>query len=484
MWRKTDTISRIIGAVLKFFKIEKQIAAVEINGDIIKVVEALGPAGARTIIRINEAVFSRQHPEALSEAIKKLFAGNSPAGRVVVLNIPRHNFTARYAKLPSTDEEEIGKIGLMESLKYIPYNAEDIICGYRVVEKTSDGYSYVQLAAAESDMIKALVHAAENAGLAVRSARSGSEALFAWFLHVHAPGQNEIVLVVSVDSNYIDIVVIEGSKLTYTRGVSCHLSMAVDAMAKQIKLSADDYYKDSLKKIDKIFLTGLVEKAAQLEKALGVFFAIPITSIDQALAENLSAEARITLSNASFAGLLGIVWNEDKMKINLMPENACIFFAPAALKKGILVTTCLVLAVCLALTGLVMKKFHNKVMTLAYINSELKKMDPRINKMRKMLDDMEQVKQASSGASLAIDVLSDCAATGQGVLITMLSYERQKSFTVRGTAPSMNEAFSYTAALGKSPVLRNVRTRYVTKSAAAYGDMIDFEITGNISKGK
>ena len=66
----------------------------------------------------------------------------------------------------------------------------------------------------------------------------------------------------------------------------------------------------------------------------------------------------------------------------------------------------------------------------------------------------------------------------------MLNYESGKTFTIRGTSPSMNEAFDYAKALDKSPYFDDVRTKYVDKRAAGDEGLVDFEIIGNISKEK
>jgi Tfp pilus assembly protein PilN len=482
---KTDTISGIAGLFRKFFEPEKRTVAVEIDGDIVKVVEALKIDGTRKIVRIDEVTLSRQDAEPLRDAMKKLFGSNLSENRVIELNIPSHNLTTRYLRLPSTDDNELEEIVPIESLKHIPYSAEDIMCGYRVVEKTPDGYSHVQLAIAEAEAIKDLVSAAENVGLAVRSARAGFEALLEWYLRMRRGAQKETALVVSIDPNYIDMAVIEGDKLTFMRGISCHTSMTVNEMAEQVKISVDAYKKGSSKPIEIVFVTGLVEKASRLKDALSAVFTVPVSFIDQAQDADIGAEPRITLSNASFTGLLGIALDEDKMKINLMPRNARSFYAAGALKKSLFVTVCLALAVCLATAGLTMKKLHNKVRMAAYLDAQLKKVDPNIRKTRVLLDSMELINAALIPRPRAIDVLSESvAAAPRGVFVGMLNYESGKTFAIRGTSSSMNEAFDYAKALDKSLYFDNVRTKYVDKRAAGDEGLVDFEIIGNISKEK
>jgi len=483
---KTDTISGIVGLFRKLFEPQTRIVAVEIDGDIVKVVEALKDSdGTRKLLRIDETTLSRQDAEPLRDAMKRLFGPGSSESRVIELNIPSHNLTTRYLRLPSTDDKELEEIISIESLKHIPYSAEDIMCGYRVVEKTPDGYSHVQLAIAEAKMIKDLARAAENAGLAVKSVRAGFEALFEWYLRMRPGVQKETALVVIVDPNYIDIIVIEGGKLTFTRGVSCHISMTVDEMVEQVKMSVDAYRKDSSKSIETVFVAGSVEKASRLADALAAVFAVPISFVDQAQDADLNAEPRITLSNASYAGLLGIALDEDKMKINLMPPDARSFYAAGALKKNLLITACLALAVCLAAAGLTMKKLHNKIRMAAYLDAQLNKVDPNIRKARVLLDNIESLKTALSSRPRAIDVLSESvAAAPKGVFVGMLNYESGKTFTIRGTSPSMNEAFDYAKALDKSPYFDDVRTKYVDKRAAGDEGLVDFEIIGNISRKK
>ncbi|MBN2452970.1 MAG: pilus assembly protein PilM [Candidatus Omnitrophica bacterium] len=482
---KIDTISGIVGLFRKFFGPEKRTVAVEIDGDIVKLVESIKADGMRKLMRIDEVTLSGQGAEPLRDAMKRLFGSSPSENRVIELNIPCHNLTTRYLKLPSVDDNELEEIVPIEALKHVPYSAEDIMCGYRVIEKMPDGYSHVQLAIAEAKAIKDLAATAENAGLAVKSVRAGFETLLEWYLRMRRGAQKEAALVVSVDPNYIDMAVMEGDKLTFTRGVSCHNSMTVDEMTEQVKMSADAYRNDSPKFIETVFVTGSVEKASRLVDALSSVLAVPVSFVDQAQDPDLGVEQKIALSNASYTGLLGIALDEDSMKINLMPPDARSFYAAGALKKSLFVTVCLALAVCLAATGLTMKKLNDKIRMAAYLDAQLKKVDPNIRKARVLLDSIESINAARSMRPRAIDVLSESvAAAPRGVFVGMLNYESGKTFTIRGTSPSMNEAFDYAKALDKSSYFENVRTKYVDKRAAENEALVDFEIIGNISREK
>jgi len=487
MRSKINPLSRIAAALRKLFERENRIVAVEADGNIIKVVEALKLDGAQRLVRIEGLPIQPGDAASVSRAMGKLFAGRKPASRVVELNIPRHNLTMRLVKLPSTDDAELRQIISMESLKHIPYSAEDVIFGYRIVEKLADGYSQVQLVIAQAKLIKELINAAELAGLIVSSVRAGSEALLAWYLAAVKGESKENVLVINIDSNYLDMAVIEGGILIFTRGVSygSREPMTMDGMMEQIKLSINSYHKDSAKSIERALVTGLAEKAVQLKDAIGMMVAMPVAAIDQAEGAVLDDVQKSAIDSASFAGLLGIAWNKEEMKIDLTPENVREASRVALLKKSLLITVCLILAACVLATGIILKKIHDKAAAVEYINSELKRIDPSVRKARGMIDNMNAINAAVSLRPRAIDILGEVGrVTPQGVLITMLSYESQKTVAVRGTAPSLGEVFKYVIGLEKSPQLESVKIKYANKRATANAELVDFEISGNISKVK
>lgn len=429
--------------------------------------------GSREVVRVANL------PSTPEEAVEK-----SISVRAIKFNIPRHNLTVRLLRLPSTNDEELRKIIRLESVKHIPYADEDVILGHSVIEKLEDGYSRVLLAMAREKMVQEIIRAAGEKGLDIRLVAPGSESLFAWYRHAHEAGVDGTTLIINIGSNCMDIDVLEGDKLVFSRGVSysAHEAMTLGGMTDQIRISINTYHKESGKPVEKIVLTGIAGKADQLKEALAIIVKIPIEIIDQAKGITLDNDSLKALQEASFAELFGIALKPEEIKIDLTPENVREGRRLAVLKKGLIVSAALVVIGAVLVAGIVTKKIHDNAVKLSYVNSEIKKIEPKVSMAKRMLGNMAAIEEATGLRPLSVDMLSEVSRlTPQGILLNMLEYESRKSFTVRGTAPSLSDVFKYVTELEKSQYLENVKVKYGTKRVVSGREFVDFEITGSIT---
>lgn len=467
------------------FETEKRAISLEIGESFIKLAETQIIKGRRQVVRLMKKELSSKEDSAISEDIKRLLESLNIIQPKVHLNVPRHLVTIRFLKLPSTDDEEIKKIIKTESLKHLPYTDEDILYGYRIVEKQEDGYSNVLLAIAQAAIVKRLITILKAAEADTGLISLGAEVLFLWYSLAKESEGKEDVMLVNINSEYIDMDVIEDGKLTFTRGVRYDKedSSASEKIIDQIKISIATHQKKSAKSINKIILSGTRDKVRKCEDSLKGKSEIPVEVIDQMENIPIGENADIDLKETSFVELLGLSLKSEDVKINLVPEDILKEARLKLSKKSLIVTLTLTVLIMLAGSCLVMKKLHDKEIYLSYINRELNKMEPQVTRAKKMMKDINVIGEETGKKPLAIDILNEVyKATTPGISLNMLDFESNKSLTIRGNAPALSDVFKYVTMLEGSPFFKSVKVKYATKRVTEDRELADFEINCLLSQ--
>ncbi|OGW84398.1 MAG: hypothetical protein A2987_02235 [Omnitrophica bacterium RIFCSPLOWO2_01_FULL_45_10] len=452
-----------------------------------KVIETKKAKGKREITRLASVKLSSEKDEDISQEIRKLFKSQKIVSAKVRLNLPRHLATIRFLRLPSTNDEEIKKMLKTESLKYLPYAEEEIAYGHRILSKGDDGYSNVLLAIAQVTTLDRLLRLLKGADLSADSISIGSEGLFLWYL-LKAPdeGVPKAVILVNIDSDYIDIGIINDSTLVFTRGIPCDNVNLFNRMQvlDEVRVSIAAYQKESAEIVGKIILTGIRDKVNTCEDLFKKAMRIPIEARDQTQDTGVACEAAgLDSESPSFAELIGSALSFEKLKVDLLPSNISEEIRLRSLKNGLVVTLTLTALIgALALAG-VIKHLADKRVYLAYINKELTRIEPRVNRAKKMMDDINIVKEELEKRPLAIDILSEVyKLTPNGISLNMLDFERMKALVLRGRAGALSEIFKYIGLLEGSSYFENVRVKYATKRVVANREAVDFEISCSLSK--
>ncbi len=461
---------------------------VELGENFIKVAEVVLSKGKREIARLVKRPFRASEAGETDEAleVRNIFESLNIPHHPVRLNIPRHLVTVRFIKLPSTSEDEIRKMTRIESLKHVPYSDENVVSGYKIIERMPDGYSNVLIAVAQADTIQREADILKKAGLFVESVSLGSETLLLWYLAAREAEEAGTILLVNIDAGHIDIDVVAGNKLIFTRGVLSSLveTIPVERIIEEINVSIAAYRKESGKLIDKVVLSGMPASVDELKTLLAAKVKIPIDVIDQMKGIARRQDAHLELAEASFVELLGLALRYDGADINLLPETAQEEQRLELVKKNIM--TGLIVSVLIIVIGFgaILKKLHDKRAYISYIDSALSKIEPQVKTAKAMAREIDLVASKIAERPLAIDLVSEVfKITPSGITLTMMEYESYKTLTLRGTAPNLSDVFKYVTILGKAQYFKNVKVKYANKRTGQAGGA-DFEIICPVSKAK
>ena len=423
---------------------------------------------------------SGQGPDAVAEGVKKIFLSLGFTPQKVLLNIPRHLVTARFLKIPSVDDREIDKIIKIESIKHLPYTDEKVIYGYRVIEKTEDGYSNVLLVIAQASVVNNYLDILKNASVSgVKSLSLSSEALYSWYAFSREAEEKGNVMLVNLDTGRVDINVMEENNLVFTRGAaySADDPSVKEKIIRQVEISISTYQKESASSVSRIILTGAKSETARCYPAFSESLKLPVDIIDQAKNIPIDENIKAPIEEASFAELLGLSMGSDGIKINLLPEDA-VEDARIENTKNALITAVLLTALLVTLVfGVLIKKIRDKYVYLASISAKLKKMEPDIAVAKKMMTDVSVTRQIMARKPLAVDVFTEaCGITPAGMSLSTLDFESGRSLTVRGTAPALGDVLRYVTILENSPYFEGVKVKYANKRMSENKEITDFEI--------
>ncbi|MFA5256393.1 MAG: pilus assembly protein PilM [Candidatus Omnitrophota bacterium] len=423
---------------------------------------------------------SGKSPEAAAEGVKKALLSLGFVPERVLLNIPRHLVTARFLKIPSIDAPEIDKIIKIESVKHLPYTDEKVIYGYRIIEKTEDGYSRILLVIAQASIIKDFMDILKRASVSgVKSFSLSSESLYLWHILAGEPEEKGNVMLANLGRSCVDIDVVEDGKLVFTRGAaySANDPEKIENIIRQIKISISTYQKESANSVSRIELTGSKEDVAGCYQALSKSLKLPVIIIDQTKNIPINENVNAPEGDVSFTGLMGLSLKSDDIKINLLPESA-MEDARITNTKNTLIAAILLISILVALAfGILIKKIHDKYVYLASISSELKKMEPKVAVAKKMIKDVSVTRQIMARKPLAVDVFAEaCGITPAGMSLNTLDFESGKSLIIRGTAPALGDVLRYVTILENSPYFEGVKVKYANKRVSENKETTDFEI--------
>ena len=442
--------------------------------------------GKKYITSLTRKSISSQNADVIADEIKQIFQSLDPLPNKIQLNIPRYLVTARALEIPSIEDQEIDKIVKMELMKYIPYADENPIYGYKIVEKSEDGYSKILLVIAQSDTINNLLYILNKAGVRGLSLLSvSSETLFFWYILTRGGDKKEKVMLVNLDLDHVDIDIVEDDKLVFTRGVSYGAkdSEEMGKIASEIMVSMNTYQKESRKTVDRIILTGGNPETVNCKTILTGESNTVVEVIDQTKDMPFDENCGLPEKDASFAELLGLCLKSEEISINLLPENARKEARLGFLKKYFITAALLCTLFVMAAFGLLLKKLHDKDIYLAAINAELKSMDPKVAAARKIMKNISVIRKTMARKPLTIDLISEIyGITPEAISFNMLDLENEKSLTIRGEAQALNDVLKYRTILEDSRYFERVKVKYTNKRMVGSKEIAEFEINAVLSE--
>lgn len=465
-------------------KPEKTNVSLEIGDRFIRLAEVKSLKG-KLLFCFASKRLSLKEDKSISQEIHNLFKSLHIFETSVSLVMPRHLAISRIIRLPSIDEDEIREMVKIEAAKQMPYAAEGIISSYRIIEKQKDGYSGVLLSLVQEHIINRFIDILKNINVKVDKIALSSEALFNWYLYIQKESKKELpdkaLLVVNIDSEYVDIVIAEKEKILFARALS-HIRDRKN-IADEIGKSITIFKKERNLALGKIIVTGSGNEIKELESVIRQELNIDTEAVAQTNYLEVDKTLEADLNEISFVSHIGLLIKKDDVKINLLPEKIIQENELSVFKKSILNTFILFLCTVFVLMGLITKKMSDRSKYLAIINSKIKSMEPMVEQAKKMKEDIEIIDRELDKKIFAAGIVSEIhKITPADISFNFMDYKENESLVLRGNASTLERIIKYITTLENSLYFENVKIKYTTKRMVENRQKTDFEIVAAISR--
>ena len=426
-----------------------------------------------------------RNPQVVSRELKAVFSQQGLSKEQVSLVIPRHLAIVRFLHLPSTDEKEINSMAEIEAMKQIPYRIQDLITGKRIIEKQADGYSAVLSAAVEASQLKPFLDILDQAGIKPEKITLSSEALFAWYSALPdslKTSREKTIALISLDPDYIDIVILENQKIRFTRGFVYNssqdkLSPAID----EIKKSLLTYQRQASRQLNQAMLTGAQNLVDTVFKALQPELEVKLQLVSQNAGLEAIQEPKPDFKLVSFAGLAGLVLKGQEAEINLLPQEMAKSFGQKALRRDLSKVLFLLFLTTAALVLILAKQVWDKSTYLKLLNAKLELIEPQVIKAKAMRENIKVIRSQIEQKPLAIEALSEVyKAAPQQIKLNLFDYKSGGFLSLKGTADSLNQVIYFVANLDQSPYFENVRIKYTAQRKTGSNQAVDFELAADL----
>ncbi len=477
------------------------LAVIEIDSEIIKIVHAHDDAGSIFINKIITCPVIGLAPHEVSSAlIRALSQNNIKADKTIAL-ISRKDLTVRMLKLPSTSKEELRQMAYFEAIKQIPFAPEDILYDYRTMELTEDGYSSVIMSIAHKNVVNNFVEILNKASLKPNTLSITTEGLFLWakLNFAEAVKSKNAILVMDIDKNKIELLILSGERMLLSRTSSFGaLSLAEantehsayrERLALEINRSIDIYKKENKQDLtlNKIIITGCMGAIQPLADFIKGNFEADVYAAESTNSFKLSDKAALKESlpqDISLTSALGATLALQSNILNILPPE--IKKKQAFLEKGKKVIVLAVLGVCIfgTLSAATVLKFYQKTTALKNIKLSIKKISPVTKKLEAKFKRLELMQSHMDASKKPLVFLYELhKVIPQNVLLNYLSFDRKGVIILQGTTSAMSDVFSFVNKMEKSSKFKDVETNYVSKRQLKDKETVDFQITCRLSPG-
>jgi len=469
----------------KGFFSEKNIVFIcEIGKDYLSLIKCLynGNSGHK-FLGFNEQKLPADINDAdLSGTIKNAFKKLEYKGSVIILSLPRSSVTCRYIKIPTHIPHEVEKIIRLQASQYLPYSANELITGYKIIDTNDQGYSEIHLIIAYRDIINRYIKIFDELKPSKFSIALSSYGICNLYLNFK-PKDHGSVMIVDVGSSFAELVIVSKRKLLFSRSFKCdNLSPDwANLLINEVDKSRNAYLKEvSREPPQKIILSGARKIYQEFARILKEKEGLPVETLPY---ERLNFAGglldKILASGRSFSSILGFGMSRIPDSLNLLPHEKKEEAKKFSRTKKRLHLGLFILGIVLVLGVAVAKNLDNKALYLERLKIELDK----IKDQALPLEDMERRLKVLEGQiakrTSSIDILYELyqIIPGQISLINF-NYEDGRRVILRGQTSELKSVVNFASRLRKSPIFGefNIRVRYATKQRKQSGEVIDFEI--------
>ena len=157
---------------------------------------------------------------ALAAALKSFLGQHLEEEDAVSTILPRHNITTRIVVLPTQEMEEAAQMIRYSAQDYVPYAEDELTIDQSLLSKLPDGEARYLAVFAHKDIIDAHVALLQEASIDPENVFLSTTCLASAVAAASAQSESRRYALVNLASEGLEVIVMEGAKLEYSRGVA------------------------------------------------------------------------------------------------------------------------------------------------------------------------------------------------------------------------------------------------------------------------
>lgn len=446
-----------------------------------------GEADVRDLSKIPQREFSR-----LLWSMLKAKPNN------ITTCIPRQSVALRFLKLPSSNQSEIEKMLEFQAARQLPFSAEDIVMGYRILSIDEDGYSRTALAIAQKSIVNNYFDMLNSAGLAPGSVCLSTEAIFNCFSRGVAGRERPDVdpyLLIDVDYLFTELLICEGEEILFSRAVAHGAnslfnldkeSEVIDwarVLTSHIKHSLAAFKKEKAaenKIIKKIFITGGVWKFFKyIQDELYGEFAVPVEYPDIFKNLDIAEEQALEIRDKpiSVTSAIGMAVDKGALKTDLLPKELKLRRLYSQKRAELMRFYSLSLSILILFFILSGARLYYKQSYIKYLDEQLVQMKPQVKEAESIIEKLNMAKNQADKDTAPLAILKETyRIIPQDMNLSMFSFGENKAAVLRGTSKTMSRVFEVVSMLENSKHFKNVKVAFANKRKIEAEELVDFQI--------
>lgn len=407
----------------------------------------------------------------------------------LILVIPRRWAILRQLSLPSHQDAEIEKMLKLQLVNQTPYDIEDIIFGYELLERLPTGYSKVLVIIIQKEVAKRYLALAARCGLHPGQLYLSSNGLLDWLLFQESKKTFDIkspIAVINVDASSTEISFINDKKMYFSRQITLgSRDLNGDSLLNyydQLDLSFVSYKKEHMgPEPKKVFLISTVAEAVLLKDKIEKEMKIPVdvlSGTESVLGQkNINLASLKNQSGISLGVPLGFLLSEASKPVNLMPQEVRDTKKSHQRRKELIQLA--VLSVLIVVVGVLSAgiKLYQKSAIVSDLEGKIALTKDKISSAEKIVDFSRKLEKELAGRPFLPDVIMELYKLAPPeVSFRSIQLVERNQFSLQGYAETGSGVTEFQTKMLKSPFFKDVSLQFATKRRIFNSEVTDFKI--------
>lgn len=410
-------------------------------------------------------------PSSINDDLTKILPKKNER---VILLFPRKYFLLRYIDFPKSTLPEIEKMIPFQLSKVVPGSLDNIKYDYSVINE-DDQLSKLIVFLTQKNKLANFSNFLKLNKLFPDTTTISSYGLYAWVLgrdNIFLPDKEQIAAIVDIDKNFSQVIVCDKSKLYFSRSFSFdNDSQLIEGVDQSLAIFKKEFNQSN---VDKIIFTGIYNK-----RAISATKGYEISYVD--CFDSLKAKDGLfdkVKADFSFASL---IFDPEKIKSDI---DFSFDFVNDQKKKSLKIKKAVNVAVIafeiifLIALGCI-HYLYKRNQYLNFIDAKLESIMGKVREVDKFSSKLKVLEKEffnrESSAKVLYEVVS---AVEDGIKFTLLDFQENSSFHIKGYANSISQAVALESALKSKNIFKNVAVKYAYKVNHKGNKRVEFYIYG------